>query len=105
MATKTTTQAGPISLASTFGGSAFNSGDNIVAAHALTIDVPTVAGSSPIGANTTVPVLTKTTGGSLSALTYNIRYTQVDAGGNESDLNQGVNVSLLTDATNNRLVI
>lgn len=103
MATRTTTQAGPISLASTFGGSAFSPGDNIVAAHALTIDQATIAGSSPIGASATGPSLAKTTGGALPATTYNVRYTHVDAGGNESDLSP--QTSLATDASNNRLAV
>lgn len=104
MATKTTTQAGPISDAATFGGSAFNAGDNLVVNHALTIDVASICGNSPIGAPQTAPILTKTAGGALSALTYFVAYTHVDAGGNESDLTSTV-ISLATDATNNRLVV
>lgn len=89
MATRTTSQAGPISASATFGGASFANGDTVVANHALTIDTSVTIGSSPPNGPTTYPTFDATGGGagggSLPATgTVLVWYTYVDAGGKES---------------------
>lgn len=88
MSTRTSSQNGNWSSSSTWGGSSPpGDGDKAVINHNVTYDAGasgTVGLAACVDCPTTAPTTAATTGGSLSAYTYNICYVCVDANGVES---------------------
>jgi hypothetical protein len=93
MAVRTSTQAGNLSNSATWGGSSFADGDQIVATHAITVDVAAIFHTSPIGVPDSAPSLAIAAGGSLAAQTWRVCYSHVGSDGSESARSLTANIA------------